>query len=257
MIAMDGHLVLADFGLAWRLEERGEFPMSCVGTPEYSAPEVLQEKPYGMEVDLWSFGVILYEMLAHQLPFDVFLNVPRKDRRWLECLIERVVFDDLDFRSCNFSYDARDLLQKLLAKHRPDRLTSIREIKKHRYFSTIDWNSLAALSCSAPWKPHFVPSEPGSNPVPEPMILSPPHSSPYSSPRDDPYPDFSTRCASPCSGESCCVDTSLAVAWEKSRVCETCVRQCRLGHHHGSKLDERSKLGRGWMRHVFFKRDHA
>lgn len=67
MIAMDGHLVLADFGLAWRLEERGEFPMTCVGTPEYSAPEVLQEKPYGMEVDLWSFGVILFEMLARQV----------------------------------------------------------------------------------------------------------------------------------------------------------------------------------------------
>ena len=67
MIAMDGHLVLADFGLAWQLEGRGEFPMSCVGTPEYSAPEVLQEKPYGMEVDLWSFGVILYEMLGHRV----------------------------------------------------------------------------------------------------------------------------------------------------------------------------------------------
>jgi serine/threonine protein kinase len=137
MIAMDGHLVLADFGLAWRLEERGDFPMSCVGTPEYSAPEVLQERPYGMEVDLWSFGVILYEMLARQvsnyswrdlaahinlkmsrqLPFDVFLNVPRKDRRWMECLIERVVFDDLDFRSCNISYDARDLLQKVGAQY--------------------------------------------------------------------------------------------------------------------------------------------
>ena len=31
----------------------------------------------------------------------------------MECLIERVVFDDLDFRSSNFSYDARDLLQKV------------------------------------------------------------------------------------------------------------------------------------------------
>ena len=64
---MDGHLALADFGLAWRLDENHEFPMSCVGTPEYCAPEVLQEKPYGMEVDLWSFGIILYEMLSHRV----------------------------------------------------------------------------------------------------------------------------------------------------------------------------------------------
>lgn len=257
MIAMDGHLVLADFGLAWRLEERGEFPMSCVGTPEYSAPEVLQEKPYGMEVDLWSFGIILYEMLGHRLPFDVLLNLPRKDRRWMECLTERVVFDDLDFKSSNFSYDARDLLHKLLAKHRADRLTSIREIKKHRYFSTIDWNSLAARSCSAPWKPRFVPSELGSDLVPAP-ICPPPHSSPYSSPEEDPYPDFSAHCPSPCLGaESCCVDTSLAVTWQKSRVCETCARRGRVSHSHGLKMDERSKLGGGWMRHVFHNKDHV
>ena len=67
MIAEDGHLVLADFGIARRLEKGGDTPSSCVGTPEYCAPEILLEKPYGFEVDLWSFGVILYEMLGHQV----------------------------------------------------------------------------------------------------------------------------------------------------------------------------------------------
>ncbi len=61
MIGKDGHLVLVDFGLARQLEEGGNSPTSCVGTPEYCAPEVLLEKPYGLEADLWSFGIILYE----------------------------------------------------------------------------------------------------------------------------------------------------------------------------------------------------
>jgi len=256
MIAMDGHLVLADFGLAWRLDEHDELPKNRAGTPEYCAPEVLQEKSYAMEVDLWSFGVILYEMLGRQLPFDSSLNIPRKDRKWLDCLRDRVVYNDLDFRGFNFSYDARDLLQKLLAKSRRDRITSIPEIKKHKYFSTIDWKNLATLSCSAPWKPHFVPTEPGSNPVPVPTI-SPPSSSPYSS-GDDPYPDFSTRSYSPClEAESCCIDTELVVTWEKSQVCENCVRRCRLGHVHGSKMDARSKVRRGWMRRFFHKSHHV
>jgi serine/threonine protein kinase len=67
MISNDGHLVLADFGLARRLEEGGNYPTSCVGTPEYCAPEVLLEEPYGLEADLWSFGVVVYEMLGHKV----------------------------------------------------------------------------------------------------------------------------------------------------------------------------------------------
>jgi len=67
MIAMDGHLVLADFGLAWQLEPGCDPPASRVGTPEYCAPEVLLGKPYSLEVDLWSFGIILYEMLSRQV----------------------------------------------------------------------------------------------------------------------------------------------------------------------------------------------
>jgi len=77
MVVMDGHLVLTDFGLAWRLEPGCDRPASRVGTPEYCAPEVLLGKPYGLEVYLWSFGVILHEMLNHQLSFEVFLNAPR------------------------------------------------------------------------------------------------------------------------------------------------------------------------------------
>ena len=40
------------------------------GTPAYVAPEIIREKPYGLEVDMWSCGVIVFILLGGYPPFD-------------------------------------------------------------------------------------------------------------------------------------------------------------------------------------------
>jgi tetratricopeptide (TPR) repeat protein len=73
LLDQEGTPKLADFGLAHLLHEQslsGDHQGDLVGTPLYMAPEVIMgERPVPAS-DIWSFGVILYRLLAGRLPFD-------------------------------------------------------------------------------------------------------------------------------------------------------------------------------------------
>ena len=58
---------ISDFGLARFVE--GEYATTACGTPGYLAPEIIEGKGYGCEVDYWSMGIILYVMLCGFPPF--------------------------------------------------------------------------------------------------------------------------------------------------------------------------------------------
>lgn len=64
----DGYLKLADFGLATKVV-RNNLARSFCGTAEYLAPEMLQGKGHDHTVDLWTLGILLYEMLVGIPPF--------------------------------------------------------------------------------------------------------------------------------------------------------------------------------------------
>lgn len=60
---------LCDFGLARNMTMGTHVLTSIKGTPLYMAPELMAEKPYDYQADLWSLGCIIYESLAGQPPF--------------------------------------------------------------------------------------------------------------------------------------------------------------------------------------------
>jgi protein kinase A len=81
----EGHIKLVDFGFAKRLgnnsNEKGDNPVetyTLCGTPEYLAPEVIQNKGHTTAVDWWALGILIYEFLTgyppfwHQNPIEIY-----------------------------------------------------------------------------------------------------------------------------------------------------------------------------------------
>lgn len=60
---------IADFGFSKRLKKLNEINTTICGTPLYMAPQVVQKKEYSYKADIWSLGVILFELLNGKTPF--------------------------------------------------------------------------------------------------------------------------------------------------------------------------------------------
>ena len=69
LLDSDGHIKLTDFGLCKEDIGFGSTTRTFCGTPEYLAPEVLEDNDYGRAVDWWGVGVVMYEMMCGRLPF--------------------------------------------------------------------------------------------------------------------------------------------------------------------------------------------
>jgi len=72
MARADGSIVLADFGIAKRLgEDKGRTRQGeLYGTPYYVSPEQIEGSPATLQSDIYALGIIFYEMLTRQRPFD-------------------------------------------------------------------------------------------------------------------------------------------------------------------------------------------
>ncbi|EAX90669.1 STE family protein kinase [Trichomonas vaginalis G3] len=69
MVALDGSVKIADFGLARQLRATGDLAKSFTGTMSYMSPERIREDNYGLKSDVWSLGVILYQCAIGKFPF--------------------------------------------------------------------------------------------------------------------------------------------------------------------------------------------
>eukprot|EP00732_Lithocolla_globosa_P005531 Lithocolla_globosa_v1_NODE_5785_length_1184_cov_15.126661.p1 type:complete len:331 gc:universal NODE_5785_length_1184_cov_15.126661:1140-148(-) len=113
----EANVMVSDFGLSKLMNEQTALTTAC-GTPGYVAPEVLRQKGYGKEVDMWSVGVITYILLCGYPPFY------DEDQA---TLFEMIIGGKYDFHKdywSDISDSAKDLIKKLLTVDPRNRLTA-------------------------------------------------------------------------------------------------------------------------------------
>ncbi|DAZ94307.1 TPA: hypothetical protein N0F65_012076 [Lagenidium giganteum] len=150
LLDLEGHIRLTDFGLSKEAVSgagaAGGTKTFC-GTPEYLAPEILENKGHGKAVDWWSLGTLIYEMLTGLPPF-YDQNMQR--------MYDKILNAPLRFPSF-MSAEAKDLLTGLLTRKVSDRLgsgpTDAEEIKAHAFFKGMDWEAIYRKEVVPEFKP--------------------------------------------------------------------------------------------------------
>jgi len=137
-----GHILITDFGLC-KENMKDNKTSTIVGTPEYVAPEILDNEAYDYAVDWWSVGILIYEMLVGETPFfsqnhSIMFNKIKS----LPVFIPDYI-----------SQDAKDLIEKLLAKDPKERLTNPQTIREHPWFSDIDFEKFMRKEVDPPIRP--------------------------------------------------------------------------------------------------------
>lgn len=106
-VVADGSLRVGDLGIARVLKFTFELAHTVVGTPIYLAPEVVESKPYASKADVWSLGVVLYEMMALKRPFS---------GSTIPSLVRRILRGKYPPLPDAFSDDLRGLVHLMLSK---------------------------------------------------------------------------------------------------------------------------------------------
>ncbi|KIL60475.1 hypothetical protein M378DRAFT_83732 [Amanita muscaria Koide BX008] len=146
----DGHIKVADFGFA---KECANTAWTLCGTPDYLAPEIVNQQRYNKSVDWYALGVLIFEMLAGVPPF----HQPDGNHG---ALYEKVLMGPSYIRwPAEFNVLATDLIMKLMESDPSKRYGNLknasRDVFYHNWFKEVNWDMLQNRQITAPYIPHI------------------------------------------------------------------------------------------------------
>jgi len=154
LLDSSGYVKLTDFGFSRQLEE-GEAAWTFCGTPEYVAPEIITNKSHDLRADIWSLGILVFELLTGAPPFtqrnssgQVYPEILKGMR-------------SVHFPGC-ISSSAAEIIRQC-CRLSPGQRPSLSHLKHFMWFSELDWVRLADRSLAPPNVPTIADSADYSN----------------------------------------------------------------------------------------------
>lgn len=146
LLDADGYCVIVDMGFAKEVKDK---TYTLCGTPLYIAPEVILSKGHNKAADIWSLGVLIYEMVYGVTPF------------YSEGIDQMGLFKAIVRGNVKFPHkshkDVNDLVTRMLHRRAAYRLGCLadgaQDIRDHAFFADIDFDELRNKTMKAPWKP--------------------------------------------------------------------------------------------------------
>jgi hypothetical protein len=126
LLSKDGRVKLTDFGFVAQVSADLQKRKSLVGTPYWMAPEIISRLPYGTEVDIWSLGIMIIEMIDGEPPY--FDQPPLQAMRFIRDM-PPPRFKDSVHRS---SPRLQGFLEKMLVRDPTQRATAA-ELLEHPF----------------------------------------------------------------------------------------------------------------------------
>lgn len=137
-----GYCKLADFGFAKRVGSEKTY--TICGTPDYQAPEIIERSGTASPADMWSVGILLYELLVGEPPFSSQSSDPWDTyARILECRYSLPK---------HLTPAARHLISSLLRRSPAERL-SVLQAREHPWFARVDFGGILAGTVQPPIRP--------------------------------------------------------------------------------------------------------